>query len=120
MNMWNRGKLLKGNTYSDEIEDDKGLSMLVVDNPLSDHFKPECGDSPKNLKDFMIALQVRQYGHTIELEDRVLIRNIKLLLKEYDPLLIKRGIKYASQTSDYPFSTKYVKEMIEQIKEKME
>lgn len=119
MSMWKRHSLPAGTTFSGEIVEGEGLSGLIKDSPLSTHFSPNCGDSPTNLKNFMRALQVRQYGCSIELSDRVLIRNIKLLLEEYSPMMVKRGIKFASKVSDYPFSTKFVKEMIEQIKDQI-
>lgn len=119
MSLWKRNQPPSGHTYSEENTSGEGLSFLLRDNPLSSHFKPECGDKPKDLVNYLIALQMRQIGRIIEMDTRILSRHVKLLLKKYDVMLIKRGIKYASQTADHPYSFKYVEEMIEQIKDKL-
>jgi hypothetical protein len=119
MNLWNRGTLPKGTTYSEEVEDNGGLSLLIEGNPLSCHFNPRVSLTAKGLTNYLIALQVKQFGCHIDLPYPVLVRNMKLLLKKHDALLVARAIKYASQVSDHTYSTKFVGEMIEQVTEKM-
>jgi len=120
MSLWKRNKLPNGHTYSENTEVGEGSFFLLRDDPLSSHFEPKIGDKPKDLVNYMLALQVRQFDKLIDLTYPALVRNMKLLLKEYDAMMIKRAIKYASQVAEHPFSTKFVKEVIEQVEEKME
>lgn len=119
MSLWKRNQLPKGTSYSEEKRNGDGLSFLVRGSPLSIHFDPNVGDSPKDLTNYLIALQVRRFGCSIELEHQTLVMNFKRLLKKHDPLLIKRGIAYAAQIANNPFSTKFVSECIEKIKEEL-
>lgn len=119
MSLWKRNQPPNGHTYSEENTNGEGLAFLLEANPLSFHFKPECGDKPKDLVNYMIALQVKRFGCSINLDTRILIRNVKLLLKKHDVMMVKRAIKYSSIVADHPYSFKFVESVIPQIEEKM-
>lgn len=61
---------------------------------------------------FLIAYQVKTYAKTFEQDHVVMKRNIKLLHKKYSYNAIKRAILFACDTSQYPFSTKYLGEIL--------
>jgi hypothetical protein len=119
MSLFNRNKLPKGNTYSGEIVEGKGLFQLLRNNPLSTHFDPVCRNKPRDLVNYMIALQVKRFGFHIDMGYPILVRNMKLLLARHDAMMLKRTIKYCSLIADHPFSTKFINEHIEVVKEKM-
>lgn len=100
-----------------------GLAVKQVlftpnDDPLSSQFNPSVGDSPRELAKYLKACQTRQFKQTIlaiQPSETILRRNIKLLLKTYDPLLVKRAIKYASLRCHYVYSTRMIKFYCERI-----
>ena len=61
---------------------------------------------------WFIAQQVKSYGKSFEQSPTILKRNLKLLNKEYSWSAIKRAIVFACMTSEFPFSTKYLKEIL--------
>lgn len=92
-----------------------GLSFLRTDSPQSPDYIPPSGDTPLQLVRWMQACQMDMYHTRTELSDRILVRNVKLLLKKYTPREVKRAIYLCSWKSSYPYSTKYVRRMLEQL-----
>jgi hypothetical protein len=62
---------------------------------------------------FLTAYQVRTYGTSFDQKPVIVKRNLKLLHKDYSFNAIKRAIIFACQTSQYPFSTKYLREILD-------
>lgn len=91
------------------------LSCLLRGDPLSPFFDIRVGDRPADLANLLVAQQKRMYDEIVDLPQPVLIRHMKLLLKEHNPDVIKRAIVYASWTSEYPFTIKYIRECIDVI-----
>lgn len=113
MSLFNRGK--RPDFGPLEARDFGNLSFLLEGDPLSSFFRVFCGDSPRDLANFMVARQRRMYGRVIDLPFDALVRHMKQLLKDYSPSMIQRGIVYASWTSEDPFSIRYLKQAIEQV-----
>jgi hypothetical protein len=95
----------------------KSLRGLVEDDPLSPAFKVPPGDSPKAIYLYFLATQSLQYGTTLPEKypvytKPIMLRHIVLLLRDFSPEQIKRGIKLASQRCRYPFSMRLVRHFI--------
>jgi hypothetical protein len=88
--------------------------MWISCSPLADNWKIPPGTGHKFLVLYMVSEQTKKYGRNIydQFPHATLIRNMKLLCKEYPEDDIKRGIALAVLTSEHPFSTKYIKEKI--------
>lgn len=87
--------------------------------PYSDEWEPPKGTGTKFLVRYLLAEQTKAFdGKTIldQFNYRTLQHHMKLLLKEYDEDLIKRGIAQAAQEADHPFSIAFIKEKIEWLK----
>lgn len=76
-------------------------------------------DNSKSLLRFMFACQKQAFGSTIleQFGYDILQRNIALLLAEYSAEDIARGIVIAAHHSDYPFSTAFIKDRIEWLRD---
>jgi hypothetical protein len=96
---------------------DTTLQKLTESNPRSFDFNPGVGDSTRDIVNYMLALQRQSFnGHDITEQFRftILQRNAKLLLKDYDPLTVKRGVALAAVNSPAPYSFAFVRKCIEQ------
>lgn len=62
---------------------------------------------------WFVSQQVNAYGKSFEQSPTILKRNLKLLNKKYSWSAIKRAIVFACWTSEFPFSTKYIREILE-------
>lgn len=98
-------------------QSNQGLVFIVRGNPKSCHFVAPCGDQPREIVTWMLALQTRRYGHVVDQSYPILINNVKRLLKKYTPDQIKRAVKYAVIVSRYPYTFKLVREILEQENE---
>jgi hypothetical protein len=98
----------------------EGLSRLVEDDPLSPQFNPgPLGESAGDLVRYMIACQKRRFGQTFleKQPERVLVRNMKLLLEQHSAAILKRAIKLAEGRAQHPFSTKFIKQQAEEVEQ---
>lgn len=92
------------------------LRLQEID-PLSSKYVFLKVSSPKEIVRLLLARQKRVFGQTIaetqpEFTERVLQRNIKLLLKKYDLELVLRGLEYAVLIADHPFSPSFIEQQI--------
>lgn len=89
------------------------LDTLSRDDPFSPDFNPRVGNTPRDLTTYLIAVQQSAYGRSvlIYMSYWAVQRNMKLLLKVYSPLQIKRAIRL-SVRAKYPCTTKYLKYLI--------
>lgn len=91
------------------------LKSLVESNPFTQDWKVPTCKTTKDVLKYMIAQQQVYYEKTIldEISYMILLRNIKLLIKEYGKESVLRGIVQSLWVSDFPFSTKLIREMLE-------
>lgn len=90
------------------------LKDLLASDPRSALFKAEVGDTPRELYRYLLACQQIQYGKTIMddfpfMTKQVLMRNLKLILKDHPADTIKRSIKYASLVCKRPYTPRMVR-----------
>ena len=90
----------------------RGLSDRLCDNPLSDRWTAPAGDSPKDILRYFICVQ-REKFLEVEIDERITLRLIKLLLKKYSADEIKQAISLARMLCKHPFSLKMVRELLE-------
>jgi len=91
----------------------------MLNHPLSNDWKvPLCKNS-KEVLTYLLARQQVYFEETIlkDFSYKILLRNLKLLEKNYSRVEILRAIEYGCWTSDYVFTTKYIEEMIIQIRD---
>jgi hypothetical protein len=69
---------------------------------------------PKELYNYLIAVQVRKFGASVDLSYAILARNLKLLVKKYGITEVTYGIGAAAVVAQHPFSTAFVEDMIQQ------
>ena len=115
--MWNRGQVLipEGQTAFAGEQSGRGNADLLTSDPLSSHFNADgVGTSPREITKYMIAIQKKKYDKITEIKSYILTRHCKLLQRKYTHHQIVRGVKLASQLSEYPFSFKFVEEMIQE------
>lgn len=110
----NPPSLGKTNPTQPKVENG-GLSFLRTDSPQSPDYEPPSGDTPRQLVRWMQVCQMDMYRARTDLSDVILMRNMKILLKKYTPREVKRAIYLCSWKSSYPYSTKYVRVMLEQL-----
>ncbi len=67
---------------------------------------------PRDIVNYMIALQTKTYGQAVDLPYVATLRNMKLLIKKHGSQEVVRGIFTAVHISEYPYSTAFVEEMI--------
>lgn len=91
-------------------EERQVLSDLLASDPLSMHYKPPVGDTPRDLTRYLIACQQVAYGEVTDVPYAALLRGAKALSKNNHPEAIKRAIKLAAIWSPRPFTWKFVRE----------
>lgn len=91
------------------IQTGEGLSRILQDSPLSSLFvAPVKTNNTKLLLKYFKSIQVRQYGKSLELEDRAVLSHIKRALnKGYTPAYLCRAIRFASTVSRFPFGISF-------------
>lgn len=92
------------------------LELQKVD-PLSSQYILPQAKSVQEITRLLLARQKKIFGETItetqpEFNERILQRNIKLLLKKYSREEVLRGIELSVLLGDYPGSTKLIEDMI--------
>lgn len=92
----------------------KRVADMLKSNPLSQHFEVPRIRNAKDALTLLLAEQAKYgYGNALDhISYRVLMRNFKLLLKEFTPEEVARGIVYAASIANFPSTTKHVKECI--------
>lgn len=93
------------------------LKDLLEDNPLSHKFIFPKGATSKDLVKYLVAEQVRVFGERIDLPFPALQRNFNLLLKKYTLDELKRAIALGVRVANHPFSTKFVGELAQWVRE---
>lgn len=115
MSLYTRGrKPSLGRQYASPASSN-GLGGILEGNPLSYYYRiPEIGVTPQQLTLYLIARQKKQYGEIItdQLEERILRRHVRLMLNQYDPKAIIRGIEIGLIYSPYPFSFAFVEKQL--------
>jgi len=89
----------------------------LVNHPLSKNFKAPPARTPKELVNWMVALQVKTYGRATTIPLPGLLKNMKALLVKYGIDRVQRGIALAGFVSNYPFSTALVEKLILDMQE---
>ncbi len=91
------------------------LKSLVESNPFTDSWQAPVCKTTKDVIKYMLARQRQAYEKTIlnELNYIILYHHLKILIEEFGKEAVLRGIEQCLWVSDYPFSTKLIREMIE-------
>jgi hypothetical protein len=89
----------------------EGLDHMQDDNPFSPHFKSRC-QNEKDVVRYLIAVQTRRYGKSVDLPERALVRHVKKQAELYSLDLLVRGIAHAATVSLFPFSIGFVTDQI--------
>lgn len=104
------------------------MEKIVESDPDSPHYVPKyCGTAhqiARKLVNFMIAQQAKKFGDTLSLSEKsgqqinritpALLKQMKALLEIYTPEQIEQGIKQACSRSEWQFSVKFVKKILEE------
>lgn len=116
MSLYDRGKpRCCGAVIAGPVQFTGGLFFILRDNPLSSYFEAPGGDTPTAILNYLTAIQKRTYGEIIDLPRAALLKHIKSALVQYSALDVKRGIRYASWISQYPFSLRFVLEQLDKL-----
>lgn len=87
---------------------------LLPIGPLDDEWEVPKGNGPKFLFKYMRQQQVETYGkYYTALRNSIQLRNIGYLCKKYNDDDIKRAIAYGCLVSEHPFSTAFIKKVLE-------
>lgn len=95
---------------------------LQITDPLAYSFNPPVGDSPGELFKYVMVCQYKAYGKTIlstQPNQYMHTRHLKGLLKDFDPLTVKRAILYASLRCEHPYGIRWIKVYASQMVELM-
>lgn len=92
------------------------LTLQQID-PLSQKYLLPKARTPQEITRLLLARQKKIFGETItenqpEFSERILQRNIKLLLKKYNLELVLRGLEYGILIADHPFSPSFIEQQI--------
>lgn len=98
----------------DDVQEQRSSRSLLLDHPLSGQYRLSFDPTPMNIVMYMLARQNRNYGRQINQDLRILLRNCKLLLKDYPAEEVARYARLAAQLSPYPYSFKYVRKLLEE------
>lgn len=96
-----------------------------IGNPQSRNFKvpPQLeSGNPRSLVLYLFALQRQRFGETalVHLDARTQTSHMKNLVRKYGVEMTVRGITYAAQVAEYPFTIKLVTDVIKQLQEQHE
>lgn len=94
------------------------ISKPAVFDPSDPAYPVPKGESAVAIMYIMLARQHELFGESFTFKKgntkTILIRNIKLLLNDYSANEIKRAIEACLAVTQHPFSTKMVKEKLEE------
>jgi len=95
------------------------MVTLLENDPYSDKFVLPTLKTPKDLVRYLLAEQQRVFGETIlsKIPYPALLRNFKLLMKQYSTEEIGRAIALSVRVGNNPGSTKFVKECVAWLKD---
>lgn len=96
---------------------DAPLLSSILNSPYSAAFVPPPAETPKELADYLTAMQIKLYDQVVDIPYRGLQRNLRLLVKKYGLNMVQRGMVLAINTSEHPFSTAYIEKMIKRLQE---
>lgn len=87
---------------------------LLATHPLSRQYVVPTIKNKTELATYIIANQKKKFGTTIldTLSYPILLRNISLLLAQYSMDMVVRAVDYAQLIATYPYSTKFIGELI--------
>lgn len=123
MSLFNRHKAVSLGK-AEALEPTVRRFILNEDDPFSSKFNSKCGNTPKDIVNFLIAVQVRKFGNSIISDGKFkpvqLQKNAKDVLKKYKctPDTLKRAIQVAADRSPYPFTFKMVANYLKEVEER--
>jgi hypothetical protein len=85
--------------------------------PIDDDWPIPKGSGQEFLVKYLVSQQIFFYGKSFDQPRKILLRNMKLLLKNYPEDDIKRAIALGCLKSEHPFSTKFIQEMLEWLQD---
>lgn len=112
MSLWKRREAQNyGHFYQPSLSE--GAGVLSASNPRSDQFDESGIHKPKDLVNYLIAVQTTKFSKTIleQFGYPTLIANAKRLMEKYPAGQLKRSVKIAVDVSKHPFSFKLVEEI---------
>jgi hypothetical protein len=112
MPLWNRLNPQSLGTIK-QVSQSEGPASVLLSNPHSDQFDEGGIYKPKDLVNYLIALEVKKFGKAIigSLSFTALQHHAKQLMEKYEVGELKRAVKIAVDTSNHPCSFKLVEEI---------
>lgn len=112
MSLWKRREQSFGRFYQPSLSE--GAGSVSASNPRSDQFDETGVETPKQLVNYLLAVQKKKFNRTILDDSRftysMLQAHAKRLQAKYPSGVLKRAVKTMVDVANHPFSFKKVEE----------